>query len=136
MKELINAVMEQQSVGACKATNDKDITPIKVTEPTAERLPRANISVRNWLVDDVASWFHKNGISHELRILYDFQSGSELLDYGNDFRRNFDQEKKDTRKRFEKKFGEPMNTVQFNRFKDALYRLIDKQDCIQRSYRF
>ncbi|CAF0869817.1 unnamed protein product [Didymodactylos carnosus] len=80
-----------------------------------------------WSSDAVNFWFEENRIDLQLRALLDFQNGEELLVYAEELKSNFDREQRDTRARFEKQYGVPLNTVQFIRFKQALYRLHGEQ---------
>ncbi|CAF1077800.1 unnamed protein product [Didymodactylos carnosus] len=86
-----------------------------------------------WTLDDINLWFEKNRISTELRMLFDFQDGAELLTYASDLKSNLEREEKNTRLHFEKKHNEPLSTLQFNRFKRALYHLIDVQNLAQKN---
>ncbi|CAF1138958.1 unnamed protein product [Didymodactylos carnosus] len=86
-----------------------------------------------WILEDINLWFEKNRISTELRMLFDFQDGAELLTYASDLKSNLKREEKNTRIHFEKKHNEPLSTLQFNRFKQALYRLIDVQNPAKRN---
>ncbi|CAF0891190.1 unnamed protein product [Rotaria sordida] len=105
-----------------------------ITRPTTTTKPTINLfekPIRAWKSDDVAQWFQQNRILPELCVLYDFDDGSELLNYYNNISTD---EKSNTQYQIysqaysQENNGKILLPHQFTRFVTALRKLYIEHD--------
>jgi hypothetical protein len=94
--------------------------------------PRTDLSyksVQQWNKNDIKQWWQDNGIILELYDLYQFIDGSELLSYAKTLSEDDKTHYKIYAEEFNKLYnGKTLLLHQFNRFANALRKLLNEQD--------
>jgi hypothetical protein len=94
--------------------------------------PRTDLSyksVQQWNKNDIKQWWQDNGIILELYDLYQFIDGSELLSYAKTLSEDDKTHYKIYAEEFNKLYnGKTLLLHQFNRFVNALRKLLKEQD--------
>ncbi|CAF1216659.1 unnamed protein product [Didymodactylos carnosus] len=84
--------------------------------------------LKQWTSDDISKWFDFNHIHNDLKVLYEFHSGTSLLLYAEHLKFYYKQEYELIFNRYQEKYGKKLPTFEFIAFLDALYRLLDGND--------
>lgn len=79
--------------------------------------------IKIWNSNDIVNWFDTNKIRHELKEMYDFHSGTELLLYAQCLRQDWQSEYLDIREQFSKRYGVVLYRNEFVRFVSAINKL-------------
>ncbi|CAF1116334.1 unnamed protein product [Rotaria sordida] len=80
-------------------------------------------SIKTWNSKDIADWFDANKIRRELKEIYDFQCGTELLLYGRCLEPDWQSEYLDIREQFSKRYSATLYRNEFVRFVTAINQL-------------
>jgi len=90
---------------------------------------------RRWSLastEDIKAWFSHYHISNELRDLYNFQTGEEMLQYGEELLENYEQHMQIYSRAFVKKYdGDELLPHEFQRFTQAIKQLLELQSHIK-----
>ncbi|CAF4783901.1 unnamed protein product, partial [Rotaria socialis] len=149
VKELVKLIIEDKSEKSSTKKNSK--TPVvdssvkaesneneksdpDLTKEEPENLHQSNqkitqVAVNNskpikiWNSNDIFDWFDTNKIRHELKEMYDFHSGTELLLYAQCLRQDWESEYLDIREQFSKRYGVVLYRNEFVRFVTAIKKL-------------
>ncbi|CAF2690374.1 unnamed protein product [Rotaria sp. Silwood2] len=89
---------------------------------TQVSLPKSK-PIKKWNSKDIADWFDANKVSCELREMYNFQCGTELLLYGQCLRPDWQSEYIDIREQFSKRYNASLYRNEFVRFVTAINQL-------------
>ncbi|CAM4762838.1 unnamed protein product [Rotaria magnacalcarata] len=130
LTELVNTVISSLPQGKTVAIkhlslpqhHDPPIPTVSVTLSTPLNL--RPFDQLTWSVEDVHSWFAYHRISRELRDLFDFHNGEEMLDYAQLLTKDRENQMKIYSKVYAQKYaGNEMAPHDFNRFSKALEQL-------------
>ncbi|CAF3766908.1 unnamed protein product [Rotaria sp. Silwood1] len=88
---------------------------------------RNSKSIKKWNSKDIIDWFDANKIRHELKEIYDFQCGTELLLYGQCLRPDWQSEYLDIREQFSKRYNTPLYRNEFVRLVTSINQLEELQ---------
>ncbi|CAF0916010.1 unnamed protein product [Didymodactylos carnosus] len=115
--------------------DDKLTTPLqKASQKEPEKQDEDNVKMNNniklqsksidkWSSEEISLWFRENHIRSELKDLYEFYSGHDLLFYAEGLKPDWQQEYADIRDRYSKKYDKPLYRDQFVLLVSAMHRL-------------
>lgn len=148
IKELVKLILEDTKDKSSKTKDSKaspatDL-PVKAktdeqTETVNQDLPKEEneiittatqsnfTSAKIWNATDIANWFDGNKIRPELKEMYDFQCGTELLLYGQCLKPDWQSEYLDVREQYSKRFGTTLYRNEFVRLVTAFDKLEKSQ---------
>ncbi|CAF1484609.1 unnamed protein product [Didymodactylos carnosus] len=127
--EKVETIEKQQTKNIEKELNKSDDytkkvdedNDSKITDEMKQQLIAKPIS--QWSTIDINNWFDQNHIRSELRYLYEFQTGDDLIFYSQSLKPDWQSEYIDIRDRYIKKYNKTLYKDQFVRLVSALDRL-------------
>lgn len=131
MTELLNTILLSLSSSTSVSQEDRSSSQHYIESPTVVNVTNS-ISIPLCPADqqtsttnnDIHTWFAQHRISTQLRDLFDFQSNEEMLDYAQLLIKDREKQMDIYARIFAQKYGNDMPPHEFNRFANALERLL------------